>query len=43
MISELDLIIRQSLKDLVEDVYAHNWFGTHRELVSFPSTPGQPR
>jgi hypothetical protein len=34
MISEIDLIIRQSLKDLAEDVFASNWFGREREAVS---------
>jgi hypothetical protein len=34
MISELDLIIRQSLKDLVDDVFDRPWFGREREVVS---------
>jgi hypothetical protein len=34
MISELDLIIRESLKDLVDDVFDRPWFGREREVVS---------
>ena len=34
MISELDLIIRQSLKDLVDDIFDRPWFGREREVVS---------
>ena len=34
MISKLDLIIRQSLKDLVNDVFDRSWFGRERELLA---------
>jgi hypothetical protein len=34
MISELDPVIRQSLKSLVEEVFDGAWFGREREVVS---------